>query len=176
MRLRHPVVLASLIGAVGSLSVDFGPAGGFLGVAPAAAANVFINVIDNAVTLTPTAADYTRDYVEITGASGLRIEVKTNSPTGLVVYFKCVDAAPRIALNDFLVRTMTPPATGGTSLTTYTAVTSTDQALWSSGIALGPFTQINLDLRIRNLFAYADGVGGATTGYTDNLSFTVISQ
>src|SRR5437867_3965416 len=126
MRLKLPVVVASLVGTLGSVTTGVCPLAGGFGVTPAAAANGFLNVIDTAVTLTPTAADYSRDYVEITGATGLRVEVKSNSPTGLVLFVKCVDAAPRVALADLLVRTLTPPGTGGTSMATYTAVSTVD--------------------------------------------------
>lgn len=159
-----------------SASLSLSPTAGIGLVRPASAANVFLSVIDNAVTLAPSATDYSNDYVEITGASGLRVEVKTNSATGLVLYVKCADAAPQIRLSDFLVRTLTAPATGGTSMTSYTTIAATDQALWSSGVALGPFTQVNLDIRIRNLSAYTDAPGGSTTGYTNTLTFTVIAQ
>ena len=167
MRFGVPAVVASIAGTV---------ALALLGAGPAAAANGFINVIDNAMTLTPTATDYGNDYVEITGASGLRVEVKSNSPTGLVLYVKCADAAPRIALADFLIRTLTAPGTGGAAMTTYTAVTASDQALWSTGVPQGPFAQVNLDVRIKNLFGYNDAIGATTTLFTDNLTFTVIVQ
>ena len=168
MRFGVPAVVAWVVCGVALAAL--------LGVGPAAAANGFINVIDNAMTLTPTATDYGNDYVEITGASGLRVEVKSNSPTGLVLYVRCADAAPRIALADFLIRTLSAAGTGGSSITTYTAVTASDQALWSTGVAQGPFAQINLDIRIKNLFGYNDATSGTTTVYTDNLTFTVVVQ
>jgi len=142
----------------------------------ASSASAFINVLDNTFTLTPTAADYNNDYVEATGASGLRMQVKTNSTTGMVLYVRCTDAAPQIALADLLVKTQTAPGPGGTSLTTYTAVSPLDRALWSTGAAQGPFLQVNMDVRIKNLFAYPDPINAGTTTYTDNLTFTVIAQ
>jgi len=60
-------------------------------------------------------------------------------------------------------------------MATYTAVSTVDLPLWSSGVPQGPFAQINIDVRIKNLFAYADAIGGATTSFMDNLSFTVIT-
>jgi hypothetical protein len=174
---RHVIgLLALLASGLLSVSLSYSPATGVHGVAPAAAANAFINVIDVAMTLTPTAADYSNDYVEITGASGLRVEVKSNNPTGLVLYVRCADAAPQVRLSDFLVRTLTAPGVGGTTMSTYTAITAADQALWSTGVAMGPFQQVNIDIRIQNLFGYGDAPGGATTGYTDNLTFTVLTQ
>lgn len=175
MRIGLPIVLASLACVVCSATLSFDLAAGVSGVAAAAAADR-INIIDAAMTLTPTAADYANDYVEITGATGLRVAVGTSSNTGCVLFVKCADAAPRIALADFLVRTLTAPGTGGTSMTSYTAVTASDQALWSSGVKVPGFNQINLDIRIKNLFGYSDAISGGTTAYTDNLTFTVIAQ
>ena len=175
MRFGLPVVVASLACAVGSATLSFDLSTGVSGVTAAAAADR-INIIDAAMTLTPTAADYTNDYVEITGATGLRVEVGTSSNTGCVLFVKCADAAPRIALADFLVRTLTAPGSGGTSMTSYTALTASDQALWSSGVKVTGFDQVNIDIRIKNLFGYSDAIGAGTTAYTNTLTFTVIAQ
>lgn len=150
--------------------------GGLWFAAPVSAASAHINILDPAMTLTPNATDYANDYVQITGATGLRVQLWTNSATGMALYVQCTDAAPRIALADFLVKTGTPPGTGGTSLTTYTAVSSTNLALWSSGVAVAMWGQVNVDVRIQNLYAYPDAPGGGATNYTDNLTFTVLVQ
>jgi hypothetical protein len=175
MRLRLSAVVASFACAVCSATLSFGPATGISGVS-AAAAIERLNIIDAAKTLTPTAADYTNDYIEITGASGLRVEVGTNSNTGCVLFIKCADAAPGIALSDFLVRTLTAPGTGGTSMPIYTAITASGQALWSTGVKEPGWSQVNIDIRIKNLFGYSDPIGGGTSGYTNNLTFTVVAQ
>jgi len=175
MRLGLPVLVASLACAVCSATLSFAPATGISGVTAAAAVER-LNIIDATATLTPTAADYANDYVEITGASGLRVALGTNSNTGCVLFVKCADASPGIALADLLVKTQTAPGTGGTSLTIYAAVTASDQALWSSGVKEPGWTQINIDIRIKNLFGYGDAIGGGTSGYTNNLTFTVIAQ
>lgn len=159
-----------------SSSLCLSPTAGIGLVEPASAASAFVNVIDNAVTLTPSATDYNNDYVEITGASGLRLDVKSNSATGFVLYVKCTDAAPQIRLADFLVRTRTAPGTGGSTMAAYTALTAVEQALWSTGVPQGPFQQVNVDIRIRNLSGYVDAAGGGATGYTNTLTFTVIVQ
>ncbi len=176
VRFGVPAVAASLACAVCAATISLPPVAGVFGVRPAAAANGFINIIDNAITLTPTASDYSNDYVEVTGATGLRVDVKSNSPTGLVLFVKCADAAPRIALTDFLTRTLTAPGTGGSSMTSYTAVTSFNQALWSTGVPQGPFEQVNIDVRIKNLFGYTDAISGGTSAYTNTLTFTVVVQ
>ena len=144
--------------------------------APVSAASAHINILDPAMTLTPNATDYGNDYVQITGATGLRVQLWTNSPTGMVLYVRCTDAAPRIALADFLVKTGTAPGVGGTSLSAYTAVSAANLALWSAGAAVAPWGQVNVDIRIKNLYAYPDAPGGGTMSYTDNLTFTVVVQ
>lgn len=149
---------------------------GFPGVTAAWAASAHIAVLDPAMTLTPSAADYTNDYVEITGAAGIRLQFWTNSPAGCAMFVQCTDAAPRIALADFLVKTGTPPGAGGASMTTFTAVTAANQGFWSTGVAVPPWGQVNFDIRIKNLYAYPDGIGGGTTAYTNNLTFTVVVQ
>jgi len=146
------------------------------GVRSARAASAHVNVLDPAMNLAPTAADYNNDYVELTGASGCRVQLWTNSVAGAVLFVRCADAAPRIALADFLVRTRTAPGLGGTAMGSYTAVAATNQALWSSGIPVVMWGQVNVDIRIKNLFAYSDAPGGGTTGYTDNLTFTLVMQ
>ena len=139
-------------------------------------ANANIVVLDAARTLTPTAADYTNDFVQITGAAGVRVQVSTDPGNGLNLYIRCADAAPRIALADFLVRTLTAPGAGGTTMSTFTAVTAVNQLLWSTTNAPAGSTTVNTDIRIKNLFVYSDPIGAGTTGYTDTLTFTVVEQ
>jgi hypothetical protein len=142
---------------------------------PAAAASVFLQVMSPAVTLTPTPTDYVNDYVELTGGSGILLRIKTNDPVGMSILVRCADPAPQIALNDFLVRTTTPPGVGGSALSTYTPIPSTNLFLWSTGSQLAPFFFVSTDIRIRNLGNYSDSPGAGTTGYTNTLVFTVVS-
>ena len=142
----------------------------------AASANAVLQVLDATMTLSPTATDYDNDFVEVTGASGLRVRLKTNSTTGCVLYVKCVDASPQIALADLLVRTQDAAGPGGSTMSVYTAVTASDQALWSTGAAQGTFLTVTSDVRIQNLMAYPDAIGGGATNYTDNLTYTVVAQ
>lgn len=144
--------------------------------APAIADNVFINLITSAVTLAPTATDYARDYVEVTGAAGIQVKIKTNNPIGMSVLVRCSDPSPPIALADMLVRTTSPPGSGGSSMNSYTPITATDQFLWSTGSSLGPFFIVNTDVRIRNLMNYDDSPLAGSTGYTNTLTFTVVGQ
>jgi len=157
-------------------SVCLAASTGSSAVTLAASANAVLQVLDATMTLTPNAADYANDFVEVTGASGLRVRVKSNSSTGCVLYVKCTDASPQIALADLLVKTQTAPGAGGASMSSYTAITASDQALWSTGAAQVAFLQVATDIRIQNLFAYPDAIGPGTTNYTDNLTYTVVAQ
>lgn len=141
-----------------------------------ASANAVLQVLDPSFNLIPTAFDYTNDFVEATGAAGLRVRLKSNSLAGCVLYVKCTDASPQIALADMLVKTQTAPGAGGSSVTTYTAITAADQALWSTGVAQISFVEVDTDIRVQNLFAYPDAMAAGTTNYTNNLTYTVVAQ
>jgi hypothetical protein len=144
-----------------------------LASADAASAAAFINIVNPAITLTPTPTDYANDYVEVTGASAISVKVKTNSPNGLILMVRS-SGATQIASNDLLVRTLTLPGTGGTSLVTYTPLGATNLNLWSTGVAQGPFVVVLMDVRVRNLFGYGDAGAAGTTSYTNALTFTVV--
>ena len=174
---RSLVVLVAVLSCgLLSTSVSFAANSGTSAVTLAASANAVLQVLDATMTLTPNATDYSNDFVEVTGGSGLRVRLKSNSSTGCVLYVKCTDASPQIALADFLVKTQTAPGAGGSSISSYTAVTASDQALWSTGAAQIAFLEVDTDIRIQNLFAYPDAIGPGTTNYTDNLTYTVVAQ
>jgi hypothetical protein len=136
-------------------------------------AGTFINIVDSALILAPTPTDYAKDYVEATGASGLSVKVKNTGSSGLTLLVRM--AAPSaIAAGDLLVRTLTPPGLGGTTLSAYTAIGSTYLTLWASGVPQGPFVAVDMDVRVRNLFNYDDSATAGTTGYTNTLIFTVV--
>ena len=141
--------------------------------ANAVSAAAFINIVTPAITLAPTPTDYANDYVEATGASGMSVKVKTNSPNGLVLMVRA-SGTPQIASGDLLVRTLTPPGTGGSSLVTYTPLGMINLNLWSTGVAQGPFIVVVMDVRIQNLFGYGDAGAGGSTSYTNTLTFTVM--
>ncbi len=155
---------------------SFAASTGTSAVTLAASANAVLQVLDATFSLLPNAADYSNDYVEATGAAGLRVRLKSNSSTGCVLYVKCSDASPQIALGDFLVKTQTAAGAGGSTLSSYTAITASDQALWSTGASQSGFLQVDTDIRIQNLFAYPDAISAGTTSYTDNLTYTVVAQ
>ena len=139
-----------------------------------AGAAPFINIVNDALVLTPTPTDYANDYVEATGAAGLAVKVKNTSTNGLMLLVRASSAAPSIAPGDLLVRTLTPPGVGGTTLSTYTVLGPTNMTLWTSGVPQGPFIEVDMDVRIRNLYNYDDTGSVGTTPYTNTLIFTVI--
>jgi hypothetical protein len=143
---------------------------------PAAAQSLFLQVNTPSITLAPTPTDYVRDYVELTGASGIQLRIKTNNPVGMSVLVRCADASPRIALNDLLVRTLTPPGIGGAATASYTPLRSTNQFLWSTGQSVAPFFIIGTDVRVQNIGSYDDSPFAGTTAYTNTLVFTVVAQ
>ena len=65
---------------------------------------------------------------------------------------------------------------GGSTISSYTAITAANQALWSTGAAQGTFLTVTTDVRVQNLFAYPDPIGAGTTSYTDNLTYLVVAQ
>jgi len=142
----------------------------------AANATASIQILDAAITLAPTSTDYDNNYVEALGAAGIDVQVKTNSSTGMVLKVKCADASPQVALADLLIKTATAAGTGGSRISSYTAVTATDQNLWSTGTAQSSFLTVTTDVKIQNLFNYDDAGGAGTTNYTNTLTYSVIVQ
>ena len=142
----------------------------------AASASAVLQILDATVTLTPNATDYGNDYVEVIGASGLRVRLKCNSTTGCVLNIKCADASPQVALADFLFKTQTAAGAGGSTISAYTVITAANQALWSTGATQAAWLTVTTDIRVQNLFAYPDAIGAGTTNYTDNLTYTVVAQ
>jgi hypothetical protein len=164
-----PVLLAFLSTAAMAATT------GTSNVTLAATAHSMIQIVDASLTLTPTPTDYDNNYVEATGASGLRVNVKTNSSGGMVLRVKCADAAPQITFSDFLVRTQTVAGTGGSTMSGYTAITAADQNLWSTTVAQHPWLTVTTDVRIQNIGNYDDAAGAGTTNYTNTLTYTVVS-
>ena len=171
---RIGIVVAALMPcALLGTSLALSPANGIALIGEAAAQTASINVVDNTVALTPTAIDYENDFVEATGNAGVRLNVRSTSPTGMAVYVRCGDAAPQIRLPDLLVRTLTPPGIRGTTMAGYTPLAATNQLLWSTGVPQNGNRRVDVDLRVRNLFGYGDGAGAGTTQYSNTLTFTV---
>jgi hypothetical protein len=176
MKLRIAILAAALACGLCLSASAYAATSGTSAVTLGASANGILQILDPTFNLIPTAFDYTNDFVEATGAAGLRVRLKSNSSSGCVLYVRCSDASPQIALADLLVKTQTAPGTGGSSITSYTAITASDQALWSTGVAQISFVEVDTDIRVQNLFAYPDAMAAGTTNYTDNLTYTVVAQ
>lgn len=174
---RYLLALAVLLTCgLSSATASFAATTGTSAVTLGAAATVVLEVLDPTMTLTPTATDYANDFVDAIGASGLRVRLKCSSTTGAVLNVKCVDVSPQIALADFLVKTQTAAGSGGSTMSSYNAITAADQLLWSTGATQGSWLTVTTDIRIQNLFAYPDAMAGGTTSYTNNLTYTVVAQ
>ena len=68
-----------------------------------------------------------------------------------------------------------PPGSGGSSMSTYTAITASNQTLWTTGVAQGPFQTITTDVKVQNINAYTDASGGGATNDTNTLTYSVIT-
>ncbi len=172
---RFTVVALALV-ALGIASTSFAATTGTSNVTLAASATAMVQVLDPAITLTPTSTDYDNDFVEATGAAGLRVRVKTNSTTGMALFVRCADATPQIALADLLVRTQTPAGTGGTTLAAYNAVSAVNQSLWTTTVSQHAWQTVTTDVRVQNLMNYDDAITAGTTNYTNTLTYTVVAQ
>jgi hypothetical protein len=174
--MKRGLFVLSLILVAGAVATtSWAATSGTATVTLAANANTMINILDPSVTLTPTATDYVNDYVEAAGASGLRVQVKSNSATGMSLLVKCADATPQIALTDLLVRTQTAPGTGGTTLSTYTAITASNATLWTTTVAQHAWQTVTTDVKVQNIGTYDDPSGGGATNYTNTLTYSVIT-
>jgi hypothetical protein len=174
---RTPLLaLATLVVALGVPAASFAATTGTSTVTLAASANAMIQILDPAITLTPTAADYGNDFVDAAGAAGLRVQVKTNSTTGMALMVRCADAVPQINLADLLVRTQTAAGAGGSTLAVYSPITAVDQNLWTTTVAQHPWQVVTTDVRVQNLINYDDTIAAGTTNYTNTLTYTVVAQ
>ncbi len=141
-----------------------------------AAATAEIDITDASVTLSPNQANYEAGYVVAEGAAGIATQVRTNSSTGMILSIRSDDLTPGIALADLLFKTQTAAGTGGSTISSYTAITDTDQSIWTTGEEQPTYTTIDTDIRINNLWNYYDAGGGGTTTYTTTLTYTVSVQ
>jgi len=173
MRRTLSTVAMLLLGGV-LAPAAFAGTSGTSTVTLAANATATIDILTSGITVSPTSSDYDNNYHEAAGASGIDVRVKSNSSTGMVLKVKCADASPQIALADLLIKTATAAGTGGASMSSYTAVTATDQNLWSTGVSQSSFKTVTTDVKIQNLFSYTDASGGGTTSYTNTLTYSVI--
>jgi hypothetical protein len=173
--MKRFTLLATLC-LIAAASTSFAATTGTSTVTLAASAQAMVDILDPALTLTPTPADYNNDFVDAAGVSGLRVRVKTNSSTGLSLLVRCADATPQIALADLLVRTQTAAGGAGTTMASYTAVTAANQQLWSTTVSQHAWQTVTTDVRIQNLINYDDAITAGTTNYTNTLTYTVIAQ
>lgn len=173
---RITVVMVALLAGALLASASYAATSGTSTVTLAATATATINVLDPALTLTPTTTDYDNDFVEATGAAGLRVNVKTNSSTGMVLFVRCADAVPQIQLADLLLRTQTPAGGGGTTMGTYIPVTAVNQSLWTTTTSQHPWATVTTDVRVQNLFNYDDAITAGATNYTNTLTYSVVVQ
>jgi len=174
---RYAVITAMTLLMSGALAGGANAAtSGTATVTLAATAMAMVDILDPATTLTPTPTDYDNDYVEVTGASGQRVRVKTNSSTGMVLFVRCSDAAPEIALADLLLKTQTAAGTGGTTMSSYTAASASDVLLWSTTAAQHAWQTVTSDIRVNNLINYDDASSAGTTNYTNTLTYSVVVQ
>lgn len=176
MKCRSRFIVASMVAAMSLTSLAHAATVGTSNVVLVASPHAMIQILDPTLTLTPTAANYDAEFVEATGGSGLRVRVKTNSTTGMILSVRCADAVPQIALADLLLRTATASPTGGSTMSTYTPVTSTNQTLWTVGAPQHPWLTVNTDVRVQNLFNYDAAVLIGTATYTNTLTYTVVTQ
>jgi hypothetical protein len=137
----------------------------------AAAPASSITISDSEVYLTPASGDYAVGFVAVEGVSGIRVRVTTDNPTGAILYVKCTDASPQIALSDLLVKS----PTSGAIITTYTAITAADQALWSDNSTFNN-QSVDTDVKVLSLWTYSDASGGGTTDHTNTLTYTIVEQ
>jgi hypothetical protein len=128
-----------------------------------------ITVVTSSLPLTPSPTDYGAGYVEDTAPGGIEVQVTTDNAAGVVLYIRCDDASPEVALSDILVKS----GTAGSLMGSYAPITGSDQALWS---AAGPVTSwsVYTDVRVQNLWVYPDAGGGGTTLYMDTFTYTVV--
>ena len=176
MKHTGQLIALILLGGLLSTTTSQAASSGTSNVILAAQATATITITDPTLTLSPTATDYANDNVEAAGASGLRVQVKSNSSTGMVLKVKCADASPQIALADLLVRTQTAAGTGGATLAAYAAIAATDQNLWSTTVSQNGNLTVTTDIKIQNIINYNDAAGGGATNYTNTLTYTVVTQ
>ena len=167
-----PIALFALLGA----ATQSGAAtSGTSDVILTATATAEINIVDASITLVPGQSDYETGYISAEGASGIDVQIRTNSSTGAILRVLCADGTPEITLTDLLFKTQTSPGGAGTSISSYTAITAVDQNLWTTTAATGvTWSTIQTDIRVQNLFNYSDT--GGTTDYTNTLTYSVVVQ
>jgi hypothetical protein len=173
-------ILAFLVPAVvlalGASGAAFAATSGTSDVILQANATVQIEILDASITLSPNQTNYEAGYVDALGASGIDVRIRTNSSTGAILKVKCADGSPEITLTDLLFKTQTAAGGSGSTQSTYTAITASDQDLWSTDTTSPTYSTIQTDIRVQNLWDYSDPGTGGTTAYTNTLTYTIVVQ
>ena len=135
-----------------------------------------IRIIDTSLLLTPSQADLGAGYITAEGPAGITVQLRSNSSTGAALKLRCADAAPQIALDDFLVRTQTPARGSGISQSTYEPVPASDQILWSCDGSLPGWTTVQTDVKIQGLRRYMETTREGDRFLSNTLVFTIVVQ
>ena len=139
-------------------------------------ATATITIGDASITLSPGQSDYEAGFIAAEGAAGIAVDVQTNSSTGMILYVKCLDGVPEIALADMEFRTQTAAGGTGSTQSSYVAVTGVDQMVWTSDQAEPSAVTVDTDIKVNNLWSYSDADGGGATTFTNQLTFSVAVQ
>jgi hypothetical protein len=167
---------ATFVAVPGIAPVIFAATSGTSDVILQANATVQINIVDASITLSPSQTDYEAGYISAEGAGGIDVQLRTNSSTGAILKLKCADGSPQITLSDLLFKTQTAPGGSGSSQASYTAITGSDQDLWTTTTTSPAYSTIRTDVRVQNLWNYNDPGTAGTTDRTNTLTYTVIVQ
>jgi len=171
------VLLLALVAIlIGSVGLSEAATSGTSDVTLNANATVEISITDASISLSPNQANYEAGFVVAEGAAGIALDVRTNSSTGMTLAVKCADATPEIELPDLAVKTQTAAGGAGSTISSYTAITSSDQDLWTTTTTQESWQTVDTDVRVSNLWHYPDAGGGGTTPYTNTLTYTVAVQ
>ncbi len=170
------LLVPAIVLALGTSGAAIAATSGTSDVILQADATVQIEVLDASITLSPDQANYEAGQVDALGASGIDVRIRTNSSTGAILQVRCADGSPEIALADLLFRTQTAAGGSGSTQGTFTAITASDQNLWSTTTTSPTYSTIQTDIRVQNLWDYSDAGGGGTTAYTNTLTYTIVVQ
>jgi hypothetical protein len=94
----------------------------------------------------------------------------------MILSLQSDDVTPGIELADLEFKTQTAAGNGGSTISSYTVITGTDQNLWTTGESQPEFTTIDTDIRVNDLWNYLDAGGGGTTTYTTTVTYTATVQ
>jgi hypothetical protein len=169
-------IACALVLVLGASDWTFAATSGTSDVTLQANATVQVEILDPSITLSPVQGDYEAGYVQALGAAGVDVRIRTNSSTGAILKVKCDDASPQITLTDLLFKTQTAAGGSGSTQGSFTAITASDQDLWSTTTTSPTYTTIQTDIKVQNLWDYPDPGTSGTTAYTNTLTYTIVVQ